>query len=501
MQKSIYEIVCLAAVCVSLQTRCTAADEKRPDEIANSAYSILNRACIECHGPARQDGSLRLDSREAISEGGDSGSPIDLREPKNSDLLRRIRLPKGHDEVMPKRGEVLTKREANLIQEWISGGTILPADASKRKHWSYHAPQKPPIPIPHGATLHPIDAFVQASLAREGIKPSTVADARVLARRLYLDIIGLPPSPADADLFAMEAATDMQATVERWVERLLKSPQYGEKWARPWLDAARYADSHGFQRDDLHEIWAYRDWVIQALNDDMPFDQFTIEQLAGDLLSKPTESQIVATGFNRCAPCNVEAGTDPEENRFNQVVDRVNTLGYVWLGSSLECAQCHNHKYDPFTQKDYYGLFAFFNQSELEADRSNPNTPGSIRFIGPYMNLTDREDQAENEELEIKIAKAKTKLKVAIRNSDKSNPDDLKLGFLRVLKPIDFESEAGSSHEILSDGSVLVSDDNTPDTDTYSLIVDISGGPIVGILLEALTDPSLPGTGPGRGDA
>lgn len=502
MQKTMSKIVCLAVCVAACSSPCVHADEKRSEELAKSVFAILNRSCFECHGPARQDGSLRLDSREAIIEGGASGSPVDLDEPKASDLLRRILLPKGHDEVMPKRGDVLTKREVNLVREWITRGAAWAADAGKQTHWSYVAPKKPFVPRSDTrAPIHAIDAFVQARLDREGLNPSAVADSRVLARRLHLDIIGLPPTPADADEFAREAAVDLQATVERWVDRLLQSAQYGEKWARPWLDAARYADSHGFQRDDLHEIWAYRDWVIQALNDDMPFEQFTIEQLAGDLLPNATESQIVATGFNRCSPCNVEAGTDPEENRFNQVVDRVNTLGYVWLGSTLECSQCHNHKYDPFTQEDYYGLFAFFNQSELEADRANPKIPGSIRFNGPYMDLKSLEDESEKAALDLRIEKAKSKLQAAIKKHSTSKEGQVKETALRVLKPVDFESQAGSNHEILDDGSVLLSDDNTPDTDTYFMSVDISEGPVVGILLEALTDPSLPGTGPGRGDA
>jgi len=491
------------AICfLVLNASSVLSEEKSPEALAKDVFGILNRACFECHGPARQDGSLRLDSRESLIQGGDSGSSIDSNEPKNSELLRRIILPKGHDDVMPKRGDVLTKRDVARIREWITHGATWSKNAAKEQHWSYVAPTKLAADSPiHHASKHPIDALIQERLTREGLKPSEVADKRVLARRLYLDIIGLPPTPAEADEFAQEAAIDLRATVERWVDRLLKAPQYGEKWARPWLDAARYADSHGFQRDDLHEIWAYRDWVIKALNDDMPFDQFTIEQLAGDLLPDPTESQIVATGFNRCAPCNVEAGTDPEENRFNQVVDRVNTLGYVWLGSTLECSQCHNHKYDPFTQKDYYGLFAFFNQSELEADRSNPKTPGSIRFIGPYMNLKNEEADRENTELESKIASAKSKLNAALKKIDKVDSKKPETASLRVLKVIDFESQAGSNHEVLKDGSILLSDDNTPDTDTYSVIVDIRDVPLVGILLETLTHPSLPGMGPGRGDA
>ncbi len=254
--------------------------------------------------------------------------------------------------------------------------------------------------------LHPVDAFVIDRLDREGLQLAPPADLRVLARRLYLDVIGLPPTVEQVEQFVVAANKNIDEAVSKLVDHYWNHP-IRRQVGPTWLDAARYADSHGFQRDDLHEIWAYRDWVIRALNEDMPFDRFTIEQLAGDLLPTPTESQLIATGFNRCAPCNVEAGTDPEENRFNQIVDRVNTLGYAWLGTSLECAQCHDHKYDPFSQKDYYGLFAFFNQTELEADRTNPKVPGSIKFKGPYMAIKDDTTQLKEVELESKIAAAK----------------------------------------------------------------------------------------------
>ena len=477
------------------------ADDKVASSIAADAYAILNRSCFECHGPARQEGGLRLDSNEAMDLGGDSGIPFDVLDPDASELMRRIRLPKGHEEVMPNRGAVLTQREVARVREWIVGGGKWLSHTSKNKHWAYVAPTKHQVASsPDQPSQHPIDSIIQKRLDSDGLAIAPPPELHTLARRLYLDTIGLPPTPAEADDFAKEAATDLPAAITRWVDRLLQSPQYGEKWARPWLDAARYADSHGFQRDDLHELWAYRDWVIQALNDDMPFDQFSIEQLAGDLLPNPTQSQRIATGFNRCAPCNVEAGTDPSENRFNQVVDRVNTLGYVWLGSTLECAQCHDHKYDPFQQRDYYGLFAFFNQTELEADRSNPNVPGSIRFVGPYLNLIGTDEERDQKELDDRIVLARADLDLALQKSVGSHSLNASVSAVQVLKPIAFDSLGGAGHKILKDGSVLLQDD-PPDVDTYSVTVELGPEPIVGFLLETLTDPSLPGTGPGRGDA
>src|SRR5688572_10259903 len=232
-----------------------------------------------------------------------------------------------------------------LITVLTLGGR--PASAAEAKHWAYVKPVRSALPVVQDADWprNAIDHFVLARLDAEALKPSPEADRATLIRRLSLDLLGLPPTLSEVDGFLSDNSPD---AYERLVDRLLASPQFGERWARPWLDLARYADSHGFQRDDLRELWAYRDWVIKALNADMPFDQFTIEQLAGDLLPNATAEQRIATGFNRCTPTNVEAGSEPEETRVNQVFDRVDTLGTVWLGTTLECAQCHDHKYDPF---------------------------------------------------------------------------------------------------------------------------------------------------------
>ncbi len=560
-------LLCLVASLAFM--RSASADDAMSAKLGQEAYAILNRSCFECHGPTRQDGSLRLDSREAMLTGGDSGATVVLEKLSDSELLRRIKLSKSDSEVMPKRGAVLTKGEVAKIERWLAAGAPWSDKAAKQTHWSYVLPKKvalpraksettsttsndsttstknfsplapssgrgaggegavlpsdstphPPTPSPqktgargrenvepvdthiNGENVHPVDAFVVDRLNQEGLRLGPEADLRVLARRLYLDVIGLPPNFEQVEQFVVAANQNTDEAIDNLVDQLLQSPQYGDKWARPWLDAARYADSHGFQRDDLHEIWAYRDWVIRSLNEDMPFDRFTIEQLAGDLLPNPTESQLIATGFNRCAPCNVEAGTDPEENRFNQIVDRVNTLGYAWLGSSLECAQCHDHKYDPFTQKDYFGLFAFFNQTELEADRANPKVPGSIKFNGPYMALKEDPSQLQNVELESKIEAAKTRLASTIKRLSKPNPSTTAEITQKIaLKPIDFESINGASHEVLEDNSILLHED-APDTDTYVVTVALNDTNATGVLLDVLTDPSLPGNGPGRGDA
>ena len=250
-------------------------------------------------------------------------------------------------------------------------------------HWAYVKPVRPALPAVKDTTWpkKPIDLFVLSRLEKEGLMPSPMPDRPRLLRRVYLDLIGLPPTIAQVEAFVNDRRAD---AYERVVDELLASPQYGERWARHWLDLARYADSNGFQRDGFRTVWPYRDWVVDAFNRDMPFDQFTIEQIAGDLLPGATLSQRIATGFNRCTTANVEGGTDPEENRVQTVFDRVNTTATVWLGTTMACAQCHNHKYDPFSQKEYYRLFAYFNSTAMETTAKGK---GAREFIGPSLAL------------------------------------------------------------------------------------------------------------------
>jgi len=251
------------------------------------------------------------------------------------------------------------------------------------RHWAYQKPIRPALPRTDSDwPRNAIDFFVLPRLETNKLQPSPAAPPEQLLRRVHLDLTGLPPSPAVLDAFL---ANPSDAAYEKIVDGLLKSKRYGERWARPWLDLARYADSNGFQADQLRDSWAYRDWVIDAFNAGMPFNQFVIEQIAGDLLPKATAAQRIATGFHRTPTCNVEAGVHPEENRFNQVVDRVNTTGTVFLGTTLECAQCHDHKYDPIAMKDYYSLFAFFNNTPLEVKQLGKGVTWD--FYGPTMDL------------------------------------------------------------------------------------------------------------------
>jgi hypothetical protein len=480
-----------------------AAERFAPD-FARDIYPIFRRHCFECHGAKKQEAHLRLDQRRAAL---DHPAAIVPGDSANSEVFRRTTLRPGDGEIMPAVGKPLNKSETELLRRWINAGAVWPENVELAKHWAYVAPVRPAPPKVGDASWirNGIDSFILNRLDEERLSPSPEADRERLIRRVYLDLIGLPPTPAEVDAFVADANAN---AYEKVVDQLLGSPQFGERWARPWLDLARYADSHGFQRDDLREIWAYRDWVIRALNADMPFDEFTIEQLAGDLLPNATEQQKIATGFSRCTMTNVEAGTDPEETRTNQVIDRVNTTATVWLGSTLECAQCHDHKFDPFSQKEYYQLFAFFNNTAIEADRANPKVPGSIQFLGPSMSLTHNEDgsiqpQRLNElaKIDRQIAERTATLRTAgdswehvLRASLNNSP---RAHFLELQ---DFESAEGAAFQKLDDNSVLLSDD-PPDTDTYTFEIHTSLKKISAFKLEALADDSLPGGGPGRGDA
>jgi hypothetical protein len=338
------------------------AEDQSKDKVdfTRDIRPILANNCLLCHGPDAKGrkGDLRLDTPEGATALHDGKAAVVPGDPDRSELLKRVTTT-DKDDLMPpaKTGKKLTKDQIDLLRRWIRQG------APYAKHWAFVKPERPEVPRVRNAAAArtDIDRFVLVRLEKEGLTFSPPADRYALVRRMTLDLTGLPPTIEEADAFANDKDPD---AVGKLADRLLASPAYGERWGRVWLDLARYADSQGYAEDRPRVIWAYRDWVIRALNDNMPFDEFTVEQLAGDLLPNPTVHQLEATGFHRNTLTNTEGGTDREEFRNYAIVDRVNTTMAVWLGLTFNCAQCHDHKYDPFTQEEFFRLFAFFNQTE-----------------------------------------------------------------------------------------------------------------------------------------
>jgi mono/diheme cytochrome c family protein len=343
------------------------ASGAEPVDYVRDVKPILAGTCYRCHGPDKERSGLRLDTVAAALAGGNSGPAI---VPGKSGRSRLIRAVSGADGVkaMPPTGKRLTARQIALLKAWIDQGARAPAtemtaQRTRSRHWAFQPVRRPRAPaVKNRAWVrNPIDRFILARLEKEGIAPSPEANRTTLLRRLSFDLRGLPPSPREVEEFLADRSPD---AYERLVDRLLASPQYGERWGRHWLDLARYADSNGFNIDNPRSIWPYRDWVIAALNRDLPFDRFAVEQIAGDLLPGATVAQKIATGFHRNTLLNQEGGIDVEQFRVESVVDRVNTTGAVFLGLTVGCAQCHNHKFDPISQREYYQLFAFLNNAD-----------------------------------------------------------------------------------------------------------------------------------------
>ncbi|MEY5006486.1 MAG: hypothetical protein RI969_1574 [Verrucomicrobiota bacterium] len=320
---------------------------------------ILSEQCFSCHGfdAKHRKADLRLDTREGALADNDGVRAIIPGDPTKSELWQRL-LSTDPEEVMPPpeaHKPKLTAKQRETLRRWIEEG------APYEPHWAFTAPQRPALKEKGPAA---IDALIDQGLKEAGLTASAEASPEKLLRRLSLDLTGLPPTPAELDAFLQARAKDPQAAYVAAVDRLLASPAYGERWGRWWLDQARYADSNGYSIDAPRSIWKYRDWVVSSLNADLPFDRFTVEQLAGDLLTDAGESQRIATGFHRNTPLNQEGGIDVEQFRIDSVIDRVGTTGTVWLGLTVGCAQCHDHKFDPITQKEFYRMFAFFNTQE-----------------------------------------------------------------------------------------------------------------------------------------
>jgi hypothetical protein len=473
---------------------------KQSPVFASKIRPILASRCYQCHGPDVQQNGLRLDSLDAVLKGSESGRVVLPGHSGESRLIRRLQAEERPQ--MPYGGPPLSKDEIAVIRQWIDDGasgpdSTAPVAAKSLKHWAYMKPVQYATPAVKDAAWvrNPIDNFILSRLEKEGLKPSPEADKTTLIRRVYLDIIGLPPTPQQVDAFLADKSP---GAYEKVVDELLASPHYGERWARPWLDLARYADTNGYEKDGRRTAWKYRDWVINALNKDESFKQFTIDQIAGDMLPHPTTDQLIATGFNRNTMLNQEGGVDPEEYYWYELVDRVNTTASVWLGSTLGCAQCHNHKFDPFTQKDYYRFLAFYGNSKYKIFGE-----GSERYAEePNLELPTPEQQKQSTALRAQMAKLQTVLATdtpALQAAQAEWEKQLKDADQQwtVLLPGKFTSAGGATLKLLDDKSILAGGKN-PNADTYTIEAKTDLAHITGIRLEVLPDESLPHGGPGR---
>lgn len=468
-----------------------------PDvDFVRDVAPIFEERCTSCHGARKQRGGLRLDARAPARAGARFGTVpvIAPGDATTSELLRRVTSDRS-DDRMPPKGERLSDDEVAALEAWIVQGAPWPDDAAGDPgdraewydlHWAYRRPTvTTPPPSPSGWSDHPIDRFVEARLAEQGLAPSERADRPTLLRRLTLDLTGLPPTPEEIDAFVADRADDAW---DRAVDRALASKHFGERWALLWLDLARYADTHGYEKDARRSMWRWRDAVIDAFDRDQPFDRFTIEQLAGDLLEDPTQDQLVATGFHRNTMINEEGGVDPEEFRVAAIVDRVNTTSAVWLGATMNCAQCHNHKFDPFTQRDYFGLYAFFDQAEESGAAPTIDAPT------PELAAARARIEAERQALQATLERWTPTLAAELVLLQVSR--DATVGRWRALDPTEATTENGALLTRLEDGSIL-SSGPLPATDTYVLRATLDVDTLAALRLDVLGDASLT-PGPGR---
>ena len=460
---------------------------------------ILSNYCFKCHGPddKTRKAELRFDVRDSALRKADSGAKvIEPGKPDASEMIARI-FSKDPDEVMPPPSmkKDLNDAQRDILRRWIAAG------ADYEPHWAFVKPPRaalPEIRNQKSEFRNPLDVFVQARLEKEGLALSPETDRATLIRRVSLDLIGLPPTPEEVDAFANDRSP---GAYERLVDRLLASPQYGERWARRWLDLARYADSNGYEKDRPRNIWPYRDWVVRALNADMPYDQFTIEQLAGDMLPDATPDQRTATGFHRNTMLNEEGGSDPLEFRFQAMVDRVATTGATWLGLTVGCAQCHTHKYDPIQHREYYQLMAFLNNAdEPDLDLPPPDAAKQIaerqeRARKLVSELPDKWPMEKaGEPSDAPIAERRQEV-VGRKFAEWLVRERGRSVRWTLLVP----ANAKSNLPLLTvqpDASIFASGDISK-SDTYELAFAKPPRAITAIRLEAMADERLPAHGPG----
>jgi hypothetical protein len=464
------------------------------DTFAKVVQPIFKARCASCHDGRKGVAEFRVDLRTRAFAGGESKKKgLVAGDRKKSEIYQRI-ASDDEDVRMPPEGDPLTKAEVEAIGKWIDAGAVWPDslagdDGKSARHWAFQPPVRPTPPgipakyrgLKRSAAESAIDRFVLARLAKERLKPSPEADRVTLARRLYLDLVGLPPSPAELDEWL---ADTRPGAYERLVEKLLASPHYGERQGRLWLDGARYADSDGFEKDKQRFVWFYRDWVVSAFNRDLPYDRFVIEQLAGDRLPNPTQDQLVATGFLRNSMINEEGGIDPEQFRMEAMFDRMDAIGKSVLGLTISCSQCHNHKYDPISQAEYYGMFAFLNNDE-EGSITVYTADEQRRRADILRKTAELEAELRHRHPDWLERMAEWETKTLADQTD-----------WRLLKP-ELDTSGGQKHTVLPDGSILASGyAPTKMSGDFSAPTDLEE--ISAFRLELLNHGDLPRHGPGR---
>lgn len=484
------------SVCAATLLACPAPARSAPD-FDQDVRPILAEHCLECHSLDKAKGGLALVARDEVLKKLKSGhTSIVPGKADASELFRRV-ITHEEEDIMPPKGKTpLTKAQIDTLKQWIDAGADWPA------HWAY----RPIVARDKGQEKRgregagAIDDFVLAQLTKAGVSPSPEADRTTLIRRVWYDLLGLPPAPAEVETFLKDASPQ---AYERIVDTALASQHFGERWGRHWLDMARYADSDGYEKDRPRpDAWRYRDWVIRAVNDDLPFNQFTIEQLAGDLLPNATQEQIVATAFHRQTLTNTEGGTDQEQFRVEAVFDRTETTGTVWLGLSVGCARCHTHKYDQITQAEYFQIFAFYNNGD-EVTHQVASSPAA------WSEYEKKHGQEARKLIPLQKALDEAKADLPVKLPEWEKAVQARLRTARDTKPVQsfspltvsaIFSKSGSTFTTLPDGSQLASGKQAK-IDSYTIELAPSDKRITALRIEALTDESLPKNGPGRSTA
>ncbi|HLQ47211.1 MAG TPA: PSD1 and planctomycete cytochrome C domain-containing protein [Planctomycetaceae bacterium] len=504
-----------------------AANDKLPPAAARKidfvkeVQPIFVAKCYSCHGPQKQESAYRLDHQPTALKGGDIGPAVIPGKSAESPLIRYV-AGVDPDIKMPPEGERLTAEQVAILRAWIDQGAEWPESASvdlKSKgadHWAFKAPVRPVVPSiqnPKSKIQNPIDNFIIGRLQREGLNLSPETDRITWLRRLSLDLIGLPPTVDEVDAFVADQSPD---AFDKQVDRLLASPHYGERWSRHWLDAARYADSDGFEKDKSRQVWFYRDWVVNAFNRDLPYDQFLIEQLAGDLLPNATQDQRVATGFLRHSMLNEEGGVDPEQFRMDAMFDRMDAIGKAMLGLTIQCAQCHDHKFDPFTHDDYYRLFAFLNNDhEAQPVVYTPAEQMQIAELRRQMSEIEEELRRATLDWQQRLAEwevSGTALAAGVPRLQRpaASAVPLKDSTGGVASPVHQSQSAWTTLQLThigdngqryfdqGDGSLVAAGYAPTKFTAHFASQPLSQKNLTAIRLELLNDPNLPCGGPGR---